>query len=120
MNSAYDLTFIIKGENVRKSVSYISEVLFRHEFEKFTLDVNRDEDDNLKLNVDVWQDVTEKDLFPLCKIFSIGIRNKFVGNIYMTYTIRDGKHCKHNLIGTNEQSVIEEISNNFKGEDNNE
>ena len=109
-----DLTLSVKGSKVQDSIPYISNTLFRRGFTKFTMDVGVDEDDNTKLTVDVWKDVSESELIDLVKILSIGARNKCIGNVNISYTVQFYAYCKcpvHTITGSNEDEIRTEIQN---------
>lgn len=78
------------------------------------MDVGVDEDDNTKLTVDVWGDISESDLLDLVKILSIGARNKCIGNVNISYTNHFYDYCKcpaHTITGLNDDEVRTEIQN---------
>ena len=111
-----DLTLSVRGSKVQDSIPYISNILFRRGFTKFTMDVGVDEDDNTKLTVDVWGDISESELLDLVKILSVGARNKCIGNVVMSYTVSfaDSFRCPSVVItGSNDDEIRTEIKNSL-------
>ena len=109
-----DLTLSVRGSKVQDSIPYISNILFRRGLTKFTMDVCVDEDDNTKLTVDVWGDISESELLDLVKIISVGARNKCIGNVNISYTNHFNDYCKcpaHTITGSNDDEVRTEIQN---------
>ena len=107
-----DLTLLVRGSKVQDSIPYISNTLFRRGFTKFTMDVGVDEDDNTKLTVDVWGDISESELLDLTKILSIGARNKCIGNVALNFTVAFHDYCKcptFTITGSNEDEVMTEL-----------
>lgn len=107
-----DITLTVKGSKIQESVAYISNSLFGRGFDKFTLDVSKDEDDNPRLTVDVWKDVSEEELRTLVDTMSRGVRNKFIGTVKLSYTVHFSDYCKcpiQTITGSNDEEVLNEI-----------
>ena len=108
----HDITLTVRGMMVQDSISYISNTLFRRGFTKFTMDVGTDDDDNSKLTVDVWKDVSESELISIVKILSIGARNKCIGSVALNFTVAFHDYCKcptFTITGSNEDEIMTEL-----------
>ena len=122
MSRLYDLTLAVKGSKVKESIPYISNSLFRCGFDKFAMEVGKDDDNNQKLTVDIWKEICDetnkKNMFELVKVLSIGARNNFTGGVTLMYSANSVDNSfaweTYYITGDNESEIVNKARSVFE------